>query len=143
MYKAIDVAQYIIWSETKNRRNVNNLRLHKLLYFVQAQFLVDTGDVCFSEDIVATNAGPVVMSVWHKYKYYAMSSLFAPPREELPAMYEDDMERIDHILKRCAAYSTSDLLYIIFRQEPWYKAWRRWPDHLIMPRDIRTFFTED
>lgn len=42
MYNAVDVAKYIIWFCKENGHSISNLKLQKLLYFVQAQFLITT-----------------------------------------------------------------------------------------------------
>lgn len=51
MYNALDVARYIIDYEATQGRTVSNLRLQKLLYFVQAQFIANTpnNSPCFSQ----------------------------------------------------------------------------------------------
>lgn len=38
-YKALDVAEYIIWYENTQGRLTNNLRLAKQMYFLQGHFL--------------------------------------------------------------------------------------------------------
>ncbi len=40
MYNALDVAKYIITYCKKNQKPISNLKLQKLLYFVQSQFFV-------------------------------------------------------------------------------------------------------
>lgn len=42
IYNALDVARYIIDYEATQGRTVSNLRLQKLLYFIQAQFIANT-----------------------------------------------------------------------------------------------------
>ena len=50
MYSAIDVAKYIIWYCKRQGYRISNLKLQKILYFVQASFLVNQGNPCFFED---------------------------------------------------------------------------------------------
>lgn len=40
-YKALDVAEYIIWYENTQGRLTNNLRLAKQMYFLQVTFLAN------------------------------------------------------------------------------------------------------
>ena len=67
MYNALSVAHYIIDFYNRNNRGISNLKLQKVLYFVQAEFLVGTFDhrPCFSDPIEAWDFGPVVPSVYH------------------------------------------------------------------------------
>lgn len=99
MYDALDVAKYIINYERSRGRTVSNLRLQKLLYFVQAQFLVTTQRACFCDEMEAWDFGPVVPNVYHVYKAYGSSSL---PRS-LPVganITFDDSMLINRIIKR-------------------------------------------
>ena len=57
MYSAIDVARYIIWYCKRRRYSISNLKLQKILYFVQANFLVSIGTPCFEEEIEAWDFG--------------------------------------------------------------------------------------
>ena len=69
MYSAVDVARYIIWYCKRQGYSISNLKLQKILYFVQAEFLVNTGKPCFSEEIEAWDFGPVVPEVYHEFKF--------------------------------------------------------------------------
>ena len=70
MTPALFVANYII--EYSNRRgySINNLRLQKLLYFINARSLVETGKPIFKESMQKWRYGPVVPDVYHEYKQY-------------------------------------------------------------------------
>lgn len=47
MYSAIIVAQYIIEHCNSIGKTISNLKLQKILYFVQAEFLVSKGNLVF------------------------------------------------------------------------------------------------
>ena len=49
MYSAIDVARYIIAHCNRNGQTISNLKLQKILYFIQAEFLVVQDKPCFQE----------------------------------------------------------------------------------------------
>ena len=59
MYRASDIARYIIERCKETNRTISNLKLQKILYFVQAEFLVSTNHACFSDPIEAWDFGPV------------------------------------------------------------------------------------
>ena len=54
MYKAIDVARHIINYSNEKRYGISNLKLQKLLYMVQAYYLVKTDEhkPCFDDPIL-------------------------------------------------------------------------------------------
>lgn len=63
MYRAEDVAAYIINKQVDDGYPISNLKLQKILYFVQAEFLVSKDEPCFDDVIEAWDFGPVVESV--------------------------------------------------------------------------------
>lgn len=144
MYSALEVSRYVIWREAKCRRGVNNIRLQKLLYFIQAQFLVDTHEPCFDDKIEAWDVGPVVPVVYHVYKYFGSSSIPLQFIREIdcPLLSDDAAMLIDRILDRCGDYSTIALMDITCKQTPWINGDKR-PSSLITNEDIRKFFAEE
>lgn len=51
MYGVLDVCRYIINYSNRKDYGVSNLKLQKLLYFIQAYFLINSSEnkPCFSE----------------------------------------------------------------------------------------------
>ncbi|MBQ8682011.1 MAG: DUF4065 domain-containing protein [Bacilli bacterium] len=68
IYSALDIVKYIIISEREKGHIISNLKLQKVLYFIQAEFLVIKNEPCFKEDIIATDFGPIILEVYHEYK---------------------------------------------------------------------------
>ena len=75
MYNVLDVARYIIWYCKKKGYSISNLKLQKILYFVQAEFLVSVGSPCFAEEIEAWDFGPVVPEVYHEFKIFGSADI--------------------------------------------------------------------
>lgn len=75
MYKALDIARYIIERCREKNRTVSNLKLQKILYFVQAEFLVTKNQPCFAETIEAWDFGPVVPEVYYEYRMYGSANI--------------------------------------------------------------------
>lgn len=57
-YKALDVAEYIIWYENTQGRLTNNLRLAKQMYFLQVTFLANKKKPCYNEKLLAWDFWP-------------------------------------------------------------------------------------
>lgn len=53
MYDALEVSQYIIDYCREKKYCMSNLKLQKVLYYVQAEFLVVTNKPCFKDKIEA------------------------------------------------------------------------------------------
>lgn len=74
-YNALDIAQYVINYSIQKYKPVSNLKLQKLLYYIQAAFIVEQGVPCFKEDIINWRHGPVIKEVYDEYKDYINSDI--------------------------------------------------------------------
>lgn len=143
-YKVLDVARYIIKRCNLHNQAISNLKLQKILYFVQAEFLVTKNQPCFDETIEAWAFGPVVPEAYHRYKGYGAGNI--PALRTLPdriLISESDQELINGIVDECAQYSASDLVDITHRQTPWKSAYRAGFNQPITNESIKEFFEED
>ena len=69
-YNVLDVSRYIINYCNENYYLISNLKLQKILYFVQAFFLEAKNEECFREEIESWDFGPVVPEVYREYRKY-------------------------------------------------------------------------
>lgn len=71
-YTAMDIANYIIWYANQSFSNdvyLSPLKLHKILYYVQATFLANfDGQPLFNDVIEKWQYGPVVRDVYFEFK---------------------------------------------------------------------------
>lgn len=67
-YKALDVANYIVWQAAERKNPVTHLKLQKLLYYVVAKYLQEYNEPLIDEPICKWQYGPVVKSVYHQFK---------------------------------------------------------------------------
>lgn len=142
MYNVLDIAKYIIFYCRRRGYLITNLKLQKLLYFIQAEFLVSIGVPCFNEEIEAWDFGPVVPEVYHEYKSFGNSNIILPEDDELPFIRETDRNRIKGMVDEGAQYSASDLVRITHNQAPWKNAYKRYYNNVITKDAIQDYFTE-
>lgn len=142
MYKAIDVAKYVIEYEDSQGRSVSNLRLQKLLYYIQAQFLVSKGEECFADRIEAWDFGPVIPNVYHVFKFFGSLEIPVSLANKRAPIYADDEQLINDMLDYCARYSTSSLVYRTHNQKPWIDARKKGKNGVITAKAIREYFEE-
>lgn len=74
-YNVIDVSSYIINYSNQINHPINNLKLQKLLYYVQAATLVETGRKCFNSKIIAWQFGPAVPEAYRYYEEYGRNNI--------------------------------------------------------------------
>lgn len=138
-YNVLDVSEYIIHYIHSTGGIISPLKLQKILYFIQADFLVSTGKPCFSDEIFAYDYGPVIPSVYQKYKIYGGGFI--------PCRYSDsfiiskaDKERINEMVDVCQPYSATELTAIIHQQAPWKNNYHS-DSHAVIPKaEIEDYF---
>lgn len=77
-YNAMDVANYIVKKAIDRQQPVTHLKLQKLLYYVVAKYLKDTGEYLIAEPIYKWQFGPVVKEVYHAFKTYGSEVIKSP-----------------------------------------------------------------
>jgi uncharacterized phage-associated protein len=144
MYSVLDVARYIICYCKKQGYSISNLKLQKILYFVQANFLVTNGIPCFSEAIEAWDFGPVVPEVYHAFKIFGSADIPGVIcRGAETAIRRADRQIINEMVDECAEYSASSLVQITHNQDPWKNAYRKGYNNIISNSSIQSYFNED
>jgi len=123
-YEVLLIARYIIEHEFECNRSVSNLRLQKLLYFVQLYFLMCRNTPCFSGRMEAWDFGPVVPEVYHKYKRFGSMIIQEIDHFAKSEISDNDRILIDDMLDECANKATRDLVEITHQQSPWKNAYK-------------------
>ena len=139
MYDAIDVADYIVYKHFDELISIT--KLVKLLYFIQAHYLVDEHRPCFRDAIEAWDFGPVVAEVWREYARYGNGTIpktAVKKRFDLKREYsksrgrmffsensisDEDKEIIDEVVLFFAPYSATSLTDLTMNQAPWVDAY--------------------
>lgn len=142
MYRARSIARYIIERCNSQNKTISNLKLQKILYFIQAEFLVNANQPCFPEQIEAWDFGPVVPEVYHEYKIYGSANIPYFRRLESPiAISTQDREMIDDMVDECNKYSASALVEITHHQSPWMEAYKPGCNNVITNDSIKKYFS--
>lgn len=159
-YDVLDVCRYVINYSNEKRYGMSNLKLQKILYFIQAYFLTctDEGEKCFSDKIEAWDFGPVVPRAYHEYKMYGGGNI---PRIDSYLAFDEkniwktkriafdenciskkDRKYIEEVLDKFANYSATDLVTITHNQDPWRDAYEPNMNNEITVDAIRKYFND-
>lgn len=150
MYSVYDIAKYTIKRCNNQGKSISNLKLQKILYFIQAAFLVHTGKPAFENEIEAWDLGPVVPAVYVEYRPYGSASIpylgdLFGEKDDFP--FSDDSEKIlNAIIDDCAPYSAIQLAELTQKQDPWLNAYSKprskHRHNIISKESIKKFFKE-
>jgi uncharacterized phage-associated protein len=142
MYDVRTIADYVVTYYDKNDWMISNLKLQKVLYFLQAQYLVSTDEKLFEDEIEAWNFGPVVPAVYNQYAVYGNSPIPAF-NKKIPRISRDDAKIINPMLGHLRNYSSTYLTNVTIKQKPWLKNYSECGSKIIPANEIRDYFMED
>lgn len=148
MAKVEDVAIFFIdYFNSLEEGSITNLQLNKLLYFAQGHYLARTGKPLFEDDIEAWEYGPVVPSIYHKYKKYGNALITETISKEeyedsLDRETEEEIEVMNEVIKEYEPYSASQLVSITHKKSsPWEKVYDKQKKHTKIDNEcIQRFF---
>lgn len=125
VYKAMDVARMVIaLTDEEHGDLITNLKLQKLLFYLQGFWLAEYGEPLFAERVEAWAYGPVVPEIYHAFKRYGRDP-FNIEKEGKPIDFATD-ERRDFFLNvydTFSSYSASALMRMTHEEAPWKAAW--------------------
>lgn len=159
MYKAMTIAKYVINHSNEINSPMSNLKLQKVLYYVQAAFLVEFGKKCFGEKILAWDYGPVIREVYDEFRVYGREAIpiqkqteslvfdrakvqIARQKETFPEQ-RAEKELINKVI---LAYSPIDnpfeLVEKTHKEEPWKNAHKSQRGCEISTDSMKTYYEE-
>lgn len=157
-YNVLDICRHVINYSNEHDYGISNLKLQKVLYFIQAYFLINkkNHNPCFDEKIEAWDFGPVVPEAYHEYKQYGngdiptIKSYFYIDKDDIwnskRVEYNDDIinpndkQLIDKVIDKFSDYSATDLVSLTHRQSPWIDAYAPHKNNEITIESIRRYF---
>lgn len=144
-YDALTISRYIIDFSDRENFNISNLKLQKLLYFVQCHFLMQKNDICFKDNIEAWNLGPVIPSVYREYKKFGAGNIPSSyVREKIKddEIEPSDKKLISDVVVRLSEYSAMELVDITHNQSPWKNTYERNCNRTIQVESIKEYFCQ-
>ncbi len=158
-YRVLDVCRHVINYSNERDYGISNLKLQKVLYFIQAYFLIEKKDhtPCFEEKIEAWNFGPVVPKAYLEYKQYGNGDIptiksyivldedntwnSKRVKFEDTAITAEDKALIDKVVDKFADYTATDLVSLTHRQSPWIDAYVPYHHNEITINAMREYFS--
>lgn len=158
VYSALEVARHIVNYSYSSKQYISAMKLQKIMYFVQAEFLISHGRLCFADDIEAWDFGPVVPAVLHEFLRFGSCSIppvthyFVDDKNAFfgirKVVFKDctisdkDKSVIDDIVDYFVDYSAADLTDLTQKQKPWTDAYCRDCQNVIPASSIGSYFAE-
>ena len=138
MMSAIELAQNIIVYAGMHDYQITNLKLQKMLYYVQGYFSAKFGKELFDEDLVNWAYGPVVPAVYYQYCSYGASAIKVESLSKLfDGLNNSQSSYVCRILDKCLGYTARDLVSMTHAEAPWKNTSR---NQVIEKSKLQDFF---
>lgn len=119
-YNAIDIAKKIICkTDVEHGDTLSNLKLQKLLYYMQGFHLAFFDEPFFNESIEAWTYGPVVPVVFQEFKKYKKHSINPDNYHDDLVLTDDEQQMFDMVYSEYNRYSAVALMNMTHTEGPW------------------------
>lgn len=148
MAKIKDVARLLVLlAQERDGDLMTQLRLQKMLFFVQGWHLARHGVPLFDAPIQAWELGPVSTEIRSEYFQCKNQGIEIPEDEkenvQLAEISKLELETILDVFNEYDKYSTGTLVNMTHMSEPWKKHYDKATKcHVIPVDDIRDFFSK-
>lgn len=122
MANIYDVANFFIDVAVRGKDDfITNLKLNKLLYYAQGSYLARTGRSLFTDEIEAWPLGPVVPTVYQKYKVCGSSPIQSVDEDYSFAKFTpDEKAALIDVMCEFGRFTGSELVSLTHRPgTPW------------------------
>lgn len=129
----------------ENAEELTQMKVMKLLYYVQGVYLALYNNRAFSEDIMAWRYGPVVEEVHNAYvgkRGIVGSEISEETRKDYREVQDDEKlsQVVNSVYDAYGSMSAIDLMKQTHQETPWREASQSLP---ISDKSIRDYFTEN
>lgn len=140
-YPIIDIANKIIANTDINQgETISNLKLQKLLYYMQGFFIAVFDKKLFEEPIEAWQYGPVVRDAYFYFKEFGPSSISLKDDEKIIDLTEPEDELFREVMKEYGQFSAIKLMNMTHEESPWKKTFSENPQGEISYVLLKEYF---
>lgn len=135
-YNVFDIANKIIvkGSYSDVGEPISNLKLQKLLYYMQGFHLAFFNTPLFDEEIEAWQYGPVVPEVYKKYRVFGNTGI--TPEEVVITLSDEEESLFDEVYSVYSEFSAIGLMNLTHQESPWKNA----PNSGVIEKDVMKEF---
>lgn len=119
----LDVANFILDVANCNKISVDNMKLQKVMYYLQGEWLAHYSVPLFPSDIVAWKFGPAIPKVHYTFSGFGIDDLVKHRKKwHLNNLYLAEIDYMEKIAFRYLKYDKKILIRMSISESPWLKA---------------------
>jgi uncharacterized phage-associated protein len=142
MYDVLKIAKKIIHranSDNDYGDVITNLKLQKLLYYLQGYHLAMFNRPIFKDDIEAWMYGPVVPCVYDEFNSFGSSAIILGSDEKIIELKKDEEELFNEVYDIYSQFSAIKLMKMTHNETPW-KNTTVGKGNIISKKDMEKYF---
>jgi uncharacterized phage-associated protein len=120
MTSAQTIAEYVLWTAHESGSFISNLKLQKLLYYIQAWHLSVFRRPLFPEKFQAWPHGPAIPEIYRRYKHYGWRNI--DEAVDCPSLEPTVTRFIEEVLDEYGPLDARRLESLTHREDPWIEA---------------------
>ena len=120
---------------------ITNLKLQKILYFAQANYLANFGRPLFDDDIEAWQYGPVVSGIYHAFKHFGSGPIDQGEIDsDFSKIANEDQSQMQMLWDTYGRYSALFLFQSSHSHQPWKDAFTNKERKVITKESMKSFY---
>lgn len=138
------VADHILWLRTARNEETTPMHVIKLVYIAHGWMLGIYNVPLINEDVEAWKYGPVISSVYHRFKFYGATPIDIPVRNQYKNMSKEQSIVIKKVVEEYSEFTALQLSTIThFEHSPWSKVVNDYGVGTIIPNQvIRQYYVD-
>jgi uncharacterized phage-associated protein len=120
-FSALDIANKVIINTDIDKGDIiSNLKLQKMMYYLQGFNLAFFDEKLFEDDIEAWQYGPVVPSIYYNFKDFGKGAIFLSEEVEEVQLGSSEQEDMFHqVMEEYGKFSAIRLMEMTHNEIPW------------------------
>ena len=140
-YPVIDISNKIIANtDIAQGETISNLKLQKLLYYLQGFFIAVFDKKLFEEPIEAWQYGPVVRESYFYFKIFDSASISLKDNENIIDLSISEEELFNEVMTEYGQFSAIKLMNMTHEELPWKKTFNENPQGEITYELLKEYF---
>ena len=125
MQSVLDISKYCIFMYWKNGTTITNLKLQKILYYIQGYTLKKCNEIAFPEAVYRWPYGPVVPESYFEYNVHRSRPLPEPDSENMNTVIKTlktdhaMLSVINSVIEKSYPYTAAQLVELTHQELPW------------------------
>ena len=127
-YSVLNIANKIIAStNTEQGETISNLKLQKLLYYMQGFFIAVFDKKLFENEIEAWQYGPVVREMYEHFKEFGSGTITLKADVEILDLSEAESQLFNDVMEEYGQFSAIKLMNMTHEELPWKNVFNKNP----------------